>query len=50
MKGVGEGGTVGPAAAIGTAVAQALAKFSPQVHETPLSPAVVRAMIPDQQA
>ena len=46
MKGVGEGGTVGPAAAIGNALAQALAEFSPQIHETPLSPAVVRAMIP----
>ena len=47
MKGVGEGGTVGPAAAIGNALAQALAEFSPQIRETPLSPAVVRAMIPD---
>ena len=50
MKGVGEGGTVGPAAAIGNALAQALTEFSPQIHETPLSPAVVRAMIPDQRA
>lgn len=50
MKGVGEGGTVGPAAAIGNALAQALAEFSPQVRSTPLSPAVVRAMIPDRTA
>lgn len=48
MKGVGEGGTVGPAAAIGNALAQALAEFSPRIHETPLSPSVVRAMIPDR--
>ena len=49
MKGVGEGGTVGPAAAIGNALAHALAEFAPQVRETPLSPAVVRAMIPDRK-
>ena len=48
MKGVGEGGTVGPAAALSNALAHALAEFSPQIRETPLSPAVVRAMIPDQ--
>ncbi len=47
IKGVGEGGTVGPAAAIGNALAHALAEFDPQIRETPLSPAVVRAMIPD---
>ncbi len=49
IKGVGEGGTVGPAAAIGNALAHALAEFKPQIRETPLSPAVVRAMIGDQQ-
>ena len=49
MKGVGEGGTVGPAAAIGNALAHALAEFAPQVRETPLSPAGVRAMIPDRK-
>ena len=48
IKGAGEGGTVGPAAAIANALAHALAEFAPQVRETPLSPAVVRAMIPDQ--
>lgn len=47
IKGVGEGGTVGPAAAIGNALAHALAEHSPQIRETPLSPAVVRAMIGD---
>ena len=46
IKGAGEGGTVGPAAAIGNALAHALSEFAPQVRETPLSPAVVRAMIP----
>ena len=50
IKGVGEGGTVGPAAAIGNALAHALSEFAPQVRETPLSPAVVRAMIPDREA
>ena len=50
IKGVGEGGTVGPAAAIGNALAHALAEFKPQIRETPLSPAVVRAMIPDREA
>ena len=50
IKGAGEGGTVGPAAAIANALADALDEFAPEVRETPLSPAVVRALIPDQQA
>ena len=50
MKGAGEGGTVGPPAAVGNALAHALAEFSAPVRSTPLSPSVVRAMIPDRRA
>ena len=38
IKGVGEGGTVGPPAAITNAVAHALADYHPDVSETPLTP------------
>ena len=38
IKGVGEGGTVGPPAAITNAVAHALADYRPDVSETPLTP------------
>ena len=38
IKGVGEGGTVGPPAAIANAVAHALADHQPDVCETPLTP------------
>jgi len=49
IKGAGEGGAVGPAAAIGNALAHALSEFAPEVRETPLSPAVVQAMISDHE-
>jgi len=45
IKGAGEGGTVGPAAAIGSAVANALTEFDIDVVATPLTPGAVRAMI-----
>jgi carbon-monoxide dehydrogenase large subunit len=39
VKGVGEGGTIPPAAAIANAVADALSDFKKiKVNETPLSP------------
>jgi carbon-monoxide dehydrogenase large subunit len=41
VRGVGEGGTLGPAAALANAVADALAPFSVEPNELPLSPARV---------
>ena len=37
MKGVGESGTIGPAAAIANAVADALAEFDVDIVETPIT-------------
>jgi carbon-monoxide dehydrogenase large subunit len=45
VRGVGEGGTLGPAAALANAVADALAPLDVEVEELPLSPARVRAAI-----
>ena len=45
IKGVGEGGTVGPPAAIANAVAHALADHQPDVCETPLTPERVLQMM-----
>ncbi len=45
IKGVGEGGTVGPPAAIANAVAHALAGYQPDVWETPLTPERVLRMM-----
>ncbi len=45
IKGAGEGGTVGPAAAIGNAVANALREFDVDVVATPLTPSAVRTLI-----
>jgi aerobic carbon-monoxide dehydrogenase large subunit len=45
VRGVGEGGTLGPAAALANAVADALAPLAVAVDELPLSPARVRAAI-----
>ncbi len=45
VRGVGEGGTLGPAAALANAVADALAPLDVAVDELPLSPARVLAAI-----
>jgi carbon-monoxide dehydrogenase large subunit len=50
IKGVGEGGTVGPAAAIGNAVVDALTEFNATVSETPITPELVLGMISDTPA
>jgi carbon-monoxide dehydrogenase large subunit len=39
VRGVGEGGTLGPAAALANAVADALAPFGVETNELPLTPA-----------
>ena len=41
VKGAGEGGTIGPPAALAAAVEDALAPFGARITETPLSPAVI---------
>jgi carbon-monoxide dehydrogenase large subunit len=45
MKGIGEGGAVGPPAAIVSAVNDALCRIGAEVHDLPLSPARVLAAI-----
>jgi carbon-monoxide dehydrogenase large subunit len=45
IKGMGEGGTVGVVAAIANAVADALARYRPQINRLPLSPARVRHLV-----
>ena len=45
VKGVGEGGTCGPIAALGNAIADALDEFGVDVTTSPFSPAAVRALI-----
>jgi carbon-monoxide dehydrogenase large subunit len=45
VKGIGEGGIVGPAAAIGNAVSDALADLGVELTETPFSPVSVRRAI-----
>ena len=45
MKGMGEGGAIGPPAAIANALADAMASSRTQFNETPLSPARVMAAI-----
>ena len=45
VKGMGEGGTISPPAAIANAVRDALAHLGVEVNETPLTPARVRAAI-----
>ena len=39
MRGVGEGGTLGPPAVLANAVADALAPFGVEVNELPITPA-----------
>jgi carbon-monoxide dehydrogenase large subunit len=41
MKGMGEGGTIAPAAAVGNALANAVPEIADLVTETPLAPARV---------
>jgi carbon-monoxide dehydrogenase large subunit len=48
VKGAGEGGAIGPMAAIGNAVADALREFRCDVNELPLSPERVRSLIAQQ--
>jgi carbon-monoxide dehydrogenase large subunit len=45
VKGVGEGGTIGPPAAIANAVSAALADLGVEVDATPITPASLRRMI-----
>jgi aerobic carbon-monoxide dehydrogenase large subunit len=45
VKGVGEGGTIGPAGALANAVADALEEWGVDVVSTPLSPNQIRRMI-----
>jgi carbon-monoxide dehydrogenase large subunit len=45
VKGVGEGGIIGPPAAIGNALANALQEFGVEIDATPFTPAAVRAAI-----
>jgi carbon-monoxide dehydrogenase large subunit len=44
VRGVGEGGTLGPAAALANAVADALAPFGAETNDLPLTAARVRAL------
>ena len=44
VRGVGEGGTLGPAAALANAVADALAPFGAEANELPLTASRVRAL------
>ena len=50
LKGVGEGGTIGPAAVITSAVNNALAEFGVELAETPITPARVRQAIRNSSA
>lgn len=45
MKGVGESGTIGPAAAIANAVADALPEIAGRITSVPLTPAVVWSLL-----
>jgi carbon-monoxide dehydrogenase large subunit len=45
LKGAGEGGTIGPPAALANAVANALAEFGAEIETLPLSPSAVRELI-----
>jgi carbon-monoxide dehydrogenase large subunit len=45
IKGIGEGGAIGPAAAIGNAVNDALRSLNAEVRETPITPRRVLAAI-----
>ena len=45
IKGMGEGGAIGPKAALGNAVSDALSPFGVEVHSLPLTPDRVLAML-----
>jgi aerobic carbon-monoxide dehydrogenase large subunit len=45
IKGMGEGGTIAPPAAIANAVAHALDEFTPRVNQIPLTPERILAII-----
>ena len=45
MKGMGEGGTIAPPAAIANAIAHALEEFLPRVNRIPLTPERILAII-----
>ncbi|MFG1680427.1 xanthine dehydrogenase family protein molybdopterin-binding subunit [Nonomuraea sp. NPDC049269] len=45
MKGAGESGTIGPPAAIGNAIAAALPEIAGRITQTPLTPAVLWALL-----
>ncbi len=45
MKGMGEGGAIGPAAAIANALRDAFTASGAEFNETPLTPARVRAAL-----
>lgn len=49
VKGLGEGGAIGPPAAIANAVEDALRSYAVTIHETPLSPERLRAMLREAQ-
>ena len=49
-KGAGEGGTIGPPAALAAAVEDALLPFGVRITRTPLSPAVILGAIRDAKA
>jgi carbon-monoxide dehydrogenase large subunit len=49
IKGVGEGGAVGPMAALGNAVTDALAPFGVSVRALPLTPDRVLALVGGRQ-
>jgi len=42
---MGEGGAIAPAAAIGNAIADALAEFAPRVNRIPFTPERVLALV-----
>jgi carbon-monoxide dehydrogenase large subunit len=48
-KGTGESGTIGPFAAIASAVTNALAEYDVRISELPMSPAVIRRLLRDRQ-
>jgi CO/xanthine dehydrogenase Mo-binding subunit len=50
VKGAGEGGTIGPPAALAAAVEDALATFGARITETPLSPAVILKALREAKA
>ncbi len=50
VKGAGEGGAIGPPAAIANAVADALSEFGVDVVETPLTPPAVRRLLGSARA